>query len=206
MAELNPIKKIKSVLLHPDKFFDLAKKEKGMADAVKYYVFLSLVPTAISTLLGFAMGSLYEAVLGGGIANGTVGLFIYGFVWVAGILWRFIAAGILHAFALLLGAKKGYAETYKAVVYSNTPHQLTALMFPVLWIPSIGPIIWFLAWGIAGIYGLYLGIKGISVLQDLSMGRAAGVVALAAWNLTCPIRCIIPMTIRCCLQKRFLKK
>ncbi|MBI4018803.1 MAG: YIP1 family protein [Candidatus Aenigmarchaeota archaeon] len=177
--------KISSILLTPSKFFASAKKEKGIGDAFKYYFSISLIPAIATTLLalilGLAMSSLYQGALGEtAVAGSIINIVVFGFVWITGIVWRFIAAGMLHAFAKILGAKNYYSETYKAVVYSNTPHQITALLFPIMWIPAIGSMVWLLIWTICGFYALYLSIVGMSVLHNMSMGKAAGAVLLTA--------------------------
>jgi hypothetical protein len=68
-------------------------------------------------------------------------------------------------FVFLLGGRRGYLQTLKAITFGSTP----AMLFG--WIPFAGFL--------AGIWSLALGIFGIRELQDLTTTRAVLAVILA---------------------------
>ena len=78
--------------------------------------------------------------------------------YIATIVLTFVGVAIVHIFVLLLGGKGSYSDTYKALVYASTPSTLLG------WIPLVGIVF--------GLYSLYLSIKGISKLHNISMMRA----------------------------------
>ncbi len=77
----------------------------------------------------------------------------------------FIGAAWLHLFVYILGGRRGYFQTLKALTFGSTP----AMLFG--WIPVIGFL--------AGIWSLILGIFGIRELQDMTTVRAAIAAILA---------------------------
>jgi len=78
------------------------------------------------------------------------------------LISTFIFAGIVHLFAILFKGQGKYEDTYKSLVYGSAP----ILMFG--WIPffAIIPVL----------YSLFIEIKGITKLHNVSMGRAAAIV------------------------------
>jgi hypothetical protein len=108
----------------------------------------------------FGMGEIFLAETMG-VAIGAIVLVIVSLIMV------FIIGGWLHLFVYLLGGRKGYLETVKALIFGSTPYMLIG------WIPLVGIII-------GGIWSLILSILGIRELHQISTGRAAGAVILAA--------------------------
>jgi hypothetical protein len=74
------------------------------------------------------------------------------------LILSFSFAGVIHLSVKLLKGKGDYSDTYKALIYSETPPYLFG------WLPYVGLIF--------GLYGFYLFLKGISKLHEVSMGRA----------------------------------
>ncbi|HLD83544.1 MAG TPA: YIP1 family protein [archaeon] len=149
------IEKIKSVLMTPDKFFASVKKEQGYAEPVKYTALLSLAAFAVtSAVLSLIAGSFNIT----GIVIGSV------FISVLFIILQFVSAVGTHIFVILAGGKNGYSQTFKAGVYASTPVYLLGF------VPLVSMV--------AVLYSLYLNIKGLSVLQNMSMGRAAAVILI----------------------------
>ncbi len=113
---------------------------------------------AVSGLLGRA-GLPLPAFTGAGVVFVALALIIVQFILV------FIGAAWLHLFVYLLGGRKGYVQTLKAVTFGSTP----SLLFG--WIPFIGLL--------AGIWTLVLEILGVRELQEITTARAVPAVILA---------------------------
>ena len=169
--EMGLTEKIGNVLQSPTKFFQSVKSEVSVGNAFKYYAVIALIPTAILIIIALVLSSLlslFTAFIPGsqffGFFLGGLAAAFFIAMYIAGLVLTFVGAAILHAFAYLFGARKGYENTYKAMIYGSTPAVLLG------WIPFIGIIF--------GIWSLYLDIKGLSILHEISMGRAAGAVLL----------------------------
>jgi hypothetical protein len=164
---------IKGFLLSPVETFRNVR-DTGPEDSLMYYlvllvinavltaiVMLAMVNTirmAVSGLLGQA-GLPLPAITGAGVAFVALVLIIVQFVLV------FIGAAWLHLYVYLLGGRKGYVQTLKAVTFGSTP----SLLFG--WIPFIGLL--------AGIWTIVLEILGVRELQEMTTAQAALAVILA---------------------------
>ncbi|SRR3989338_6735876 len=150
------VRKAKSVITEPDRFFASVKKEKGLAEPAKFYAVVSGVPLlvlAALTVAGFSIMPMMGLVMGGTMVTGLA------FVWLLQIVGLFFSAGITHIAVKLLGGKNSYADTYKAIAYGSTPAALLGI------IPYVGIV--------ASVYSLYIDIKGVSALQKMSAARSA---------------------------------
>ena len=180
---LNFCRKFVSVLRTPAAFFARAKKEQGVLPAFTYDAILSLIPTAIIALAFLftpatpdietsAMLPLFSAV---------IIVFVVTSVYVLSLASGFVSAGILHLFALLLGARNSYAATYKAMIYSSTPGvfaSLFLLALPTFQQNAAGAAAMTGGMFVFGIWSFYLQVKGLSVLHNMSMKRAAAVILI----------------------------
>jgi len=147
--------KLKLVIGNPSRFFDKVRKE-DMWPAFSYYAVLLLIPTIIIMILlsaasYSALGFFHTLGVAAGIAAGAV-------FYTVALAFGFISSAITHLFVYLMGGRKGYTNTYKSVVYGNTPVVLFC------WLPLLNMI--------SGIWSYYLTIKGISKLHGMSMQRA----------------------------------
>ena len=158
------VEKIRKILLHPSEFFDDVKSE-GIGGAFKYLAVLGLAYILVVLALYFLVPSIspfgalqaYMDYIGMSLTATTGIALALGF-YVLILVIPFIGVGVLHLFVKLFGGHGSYADTYNAVVYGNTPTYLLG------WIPYVGAL--------ATLYSLYLEIKGISKLHDISMLRA----------------------------------
>lgn len=157
------IERIKSVLASPDEFFASVEKEQGFGAPVKYLAVTSLV-----NLIGYiivmsltAGTAPFTPMLQ--IFAGSLPILAYIFTWILSVTAPFIYAALFHVSAYLFGGRNGYTQTYKAFVYGSTASNLIG------WIPYAGIL--------GTLYSVYLTVKGVSVLQDMSMGRAAAGIA-----------------------------
>src|SRR5659263_140288 len=155
--------KVKGFILEPSKTFD-ATKEDTLEDALKYYVCITAIFSAISavlfafasTLFGSMMGGFETMMVAGAGITGAISIFVM--LLILMVIWAFISGAIVHIFVYLLGGRKGIAKTIIALMYGDTPYLLFG------WIPFIGLI--------AIIWALVLNVLGIRQFQELTTGRA----------------------------------
>jgi len=149
-------KKVREIMLSPSRFFRKIKREKGITNAFKYLVILSVVPAIAITFSAFAIPteSLFSRL-------GVVALILLYFL---SLLGQFISSMIVHAFVYLLKGRGNYGDTFKVIVYGSTPSLLLS------WIPFLGFIF--------GLYSLYLTVKGISIVHSVSILRALAIILL----------------------------
>lgn len=149
--------KIKNVILNPSEFFEEVKEEKEIKKPFLYFATITIVPVIVMFIGLFLNIKVLSREVPIPFSSYTIPLITY----VGAIITTFIFAGIIHIFAILLKGSGDYTSTYKSVVYGATPGTLLG------WIPFIGVI--------PNIYGIYLQIKGLSSLHDVSMLRAFAV-------------------------------
>ena len=161
------LEKIKKVLTKPAEFFTEVKSEVGIGNAFKYLAIISLVYVVLMMIFMFifslVLGASYRSLIGYGLFPFSLfaGIFVFALpiaIYLISLLGSFVGAGVIHLFAKMFGGKGDYSATYKASVYSSTP----SLLFG--WIPYLNILV--------GIYSLYLYLKGLSILHEISMGRA----------------------------------
>lgn len=170
------IETAKGFLMQPIQAFQKARGTE-LGDAIKYFIILLIINAILTVIVDLIMGSAILSAI-----NQTMGQFGMGEIFLAetigvaigaivlvivSLIMVFIIGGWLHLFVYLLGGRKGYLETVKALIFGSTPYMLIG------WIPLIGIII-------GGIWSLILSILGIRELHQISTGRAAGAVILAA--------------------------
>jgi hypothetical protein len=164
------IEKAKAVLLRPSYFFRAVKNEVGIIEAFKYNLILSIFYMVMSFISSFLLSYLFYSIFSGmgyypsqsimpmyGIYS-IFTLLIYGFLFFGLIIGPFIVAAIMHVLTIIFGGRGNFSSTYKVTIYSDT----AVLVFG--WFPYIGPLSY--------LYSLYLYIKGLSILHNISMGRA----------------------------------
>lgn len=170
------VEKAKGLLLNPVETFQKSRAD-ALEPSVKYFAvivlihaILSLVVALILTATGsYAIFEVMVKELGLAVMPlmGIVGAVIFVIiVEFLGIFFAFILGGWLHIWVYLLGGKKGYVQTVKALMLGSTPSMLIG------WIPFIGAII-------GGIWGLILAIIGVRELQEISVGRAIAAIVIA---------------------------
>ena len=164
---------MKGFLLTPVETFRTVR-DTDLGDSLKYYLILLAINAVLSAIVSLAMTSAARttitsiftqagiplpAVTGAGVIGIALMMIIVQFVLV------FIGAAWLHLFVYLLGGRKGYLQTLKAITFGSTP----AMLFG--WIPFAGLL--------AGIWSLVLGVFGIRELHDLTTIKAVLAVILA---------------------------
>ena len=164
---------MKGFLLSPVETFRKVR-DTDLGDSLRYYLLLLAINAVLSAIVNLAIaGSVWmvfsdlfkqaglavPAVAGTGVIIIALVMIIVQFVLV------FIGAAWLHLFVYLLGGRRGYLPTLKAITFGSTP----AMLFG--WIPFAGLL--------AAIWSLVLGFFGIRELQDLTTIKAALAVILA---------------------------
>jgi len=147
------VEKAKAVLMTPTQFFGGVGAEQGYSEALKYYAIFALI--ALVATIGMA-------AIGGAFGIETLGMAVLSYV--IGIVSTFLSAGFTHVLAKVIAGAKGFDKTYRLYVYAMTPVLLIG------WIPIVSFI--------AILYSVYLTIKGLSIVHNMSTRRAAVVVIL----------------------------
>lgn len=171
MAEIGFGEKIKGFLVSPVSTFQKVKDE-DIGEMLKYYIVLVVIFSILWAIIIAAFATVATmfmpiripflgAAVGGFAAAVTFIMMLIGL-----IVGLFIAAAIVHIFVYLLGGRKGYTQTVKALGYGMTPSLLLG------WIPFIGIIF--------AIWALIVEILGVRELQEMSTGRAVLAVILPA--------------------------
>jgi len=176
VVRMDIIETAKGFLMQPVQAFQKARRIE-LGDAIKYFIILLIINAILTVIVDLIMGSAILSAINqamGQFGMGeiflaeTIGVAIGAIVLViVSLIMVFIIGGWLHLFVYLLGGRKGYLETVKALIFGSTPYMLIG------WIPLVGIII-------GGIWSLILSILGIRELHQISTGRAAGAVILAA--------------------------
>ena len=155
--------KVKGFIMEPSKTFD-ATKEDTLEDALKYYVGITAIFSAISAVLFAFASTLFGSMMGGfemmmGASAGIAGaISIFVMLLILMVIWAFIGGAIIHIFVYIVGGRKGIVKTIIALMYADTPYLLFG------WIPIIGLIV--------AIWSLVLSVLGIRQFQELTTGRA----------------------------------
>jgi hypothetical protein len=169
------IELVKGFLLSPAETFRKVRPA-DLGDTLKYYLVLVVIFTILSVIISLVAISTAWAVIAAlfpalGLTAPAVaglGLILVAIVLIfVHLLMLFIGAGWVHLWVWLLGGRKGYMMTLKALSYGDTPY------FLIGWIPFIGIII-------GAIWSFILWIIGVRELHEISTGKAAAAVILAA--------------------------
>jgi len=164
---------MKGFLLSPLESFRKVR-DTDWGDSIRYYLILLVINAVLSAIVSIGMASTAWTTFSAlftqaGVllpaAAGTGVIFIALLMIIVQFVLVFIGAAWLHLFVYILGGRRGYLQTLKALTFGSTP----AMLFG--WIPVIGFL--------AGIWSLILGIFGIRELQDMTTVRAAIAIILA---------------------------
>ncbi|OPX73643.1 MAG: Yip1 domain protein [Methanoregulaceae archaeon PtaU1.Bin059] len=176
---MDTLETIKGFLMQPVESF---RKVRGtsLGDAITYFLIIVIINTILTVIVDLVFASAILAMftqvmvqmgMGEVFLMEMIGMVAVAIIMViASLVLLFVFAGWLHLFVYLLGGRKGYAETVKAMIFGSTPYMLIG------WIPVIGLFV-------GGIWSLILEILGIRELHQVSTGRAAGAVVLSVFIL-----------------------
>lgn len=178
--------KVRGFIMHPTETFRKVKEEP-LSSVLKYWVVLMIIfsllyaliyPLYIATVFSSFENmeeapELHDIPIWGSIFAGEVTMalvLIIFIVIVAGsFIGLFLAGAWLHLWVRIMGGKRRYVETVKAVAYAQTPSLLLG------WIPFVGFIF--------NIWSLILEVFGVRELQEMPTDKAAIAVVVAIVSL-----------------------
>jgi len=146
-------------------------KDEDLGPLMKYFVILTLIFSILMAVIMIGLSSAMLSILpvklpfmAGTAAGGLAAVVTFITLLISLLIGLFIVAAIVHIFVYLLGGRKGYTQTVKAMGYGMTPSLLLG------WIPFLNIIV--------GIWALIVEIIGIRELQEMSTGKAVLAVIL----------------------------
>ncbi|MCD6542708.1 MAG: YIP1 family protein [Thermoplasmata archaeon] len=170
MTEIGFGERVKGFLLSPVETFQKVKDE-DLGPLMKYFVVLTLIFSILMAVIMIGLSSAMLSILpvklpfmAGTAAGGLAAVVTFITLLISLLIGLFIVAAIVHIFVYLLGGRKGYTQTVKAMGYGMTPSLLLG------WIPFLNIIV--------GIWALIVEIIGIRELQEMSTGKAVLAVIL----------------------------
>jgi hypothetical protein len=157
------IETAKGALLDTAVAFRNMRREGGLGNPLAYYLIGGLISVLGQAIwAGISPMPVYGGFGYGGA--GLIGTLLFGACAV--VLGIFIGSGIIHVMLMLLsGAKYPFETTFRTVCYA---HGSAA---PIGAIPICGGFI-------AGLWGLYAIIIGLSETQEISVGKSAAAVLI----------------------------
>ncbi len=167
------LEKTKGFLFSPSKTFG-AIKEETLNEAIKYFVILAVIYSALTAGNLLVLGpNLYGLERTPGISSGLsaniMGMILFASYLIYSIIQVFFSGVFTHILVYLMGGRKGFSQTMKAVIYCLTPQLLLG------WIPS-NLIIIVILW----LWSLIIDILGIRQLQEISTARVLLALILPA--------------------------
>jgi len=158
------ISRIRGFCFNPSRQFEAARADT-VGDAFKYFIpllaflaaILAIAVTGIVLMIGIPEMSVFAPLLGAGTFVGIIVIGIFAAMYIS--VW-------LHIWVYLLGGRKGFKQTVKAITYGTTPCLLLG------WLPGVNVII-------APIWSLLLVINGLMELHEMSPGMVIISVVLA---------------------------
>ncbi|MDD5474164.1 MAG: YIP1 family protein [Candidatus Methanoperedens sp.] len=162
---MDMVEKVKGFLLEPKKTY-VASKEDTLTDAMRYYIIIAVVFSALFAFMSSLASSLFSSMMGSkqfGMmftpgAEVEEATLLFARSLILGVMGIFLLGCILHIFVYLMGGRRGNKQTIKAVMYAATP----GLLFG--WSPFI--------YSIAALWSLVLVILGIRELHEITTARA----------------------------------
>jgi hypothetical protein len=181
--------KFRNVISHPGNFFEVIKKrEPGMGQSLKFYVLILAIHLLIGIIAMFASVSIlsvfsavpfmsYVSGMGSLLFGiGLLQMFLSFFVSLGGM---FVGAVTIHFFVYMFGGRKGFEQTYKVLAYVSLLSLLVWPLLPLVYLagfPAMYVILAVLA--SLGVWSLYIMVKGLSRLHEISGLRALAAVLI----------------------------
>jgi hypothetical protein len=182
------LKTINQVMFKPDKFYTGVQKQ-GLKEPMKFLVIFALLTQILVVYHYFHKGydSIFQRL---NIEVFSIPLtwqnflllYVGAVVWV--IFYSFIRPAVSHMFVRIFNKNALYLNTYKTILYSNTPSYLVTpfylvavgLLFSMMFFHStfllILLIISVIFWLAGDVYGIYLKLLGFRKLHKLSIWKA----------------------------------
>ncbi|MEM7815720.1 MAG: Yip1 family protein, partial [Candidatus Aenigmatarchaeota archaeon] len=187
--------KFKNSLFHPGRLFDAIKSEEGFRGSLAFFGVIYFINIVITISVLFFAANVIDNLIKSELFSQLFQLMVfismvnildplnilitYGFAFIATIL----GAGLIHIFVYIFGGRKGFHQTYKALMYSTAPSILFGV-FLMLWVFVLFSSPEYILFAISLflipiLWSLIIAIKGVSKLQEISGFRAAmGILTL----------------------------
>lgn len=170
----------RSVILSPSETLESESRDSGFGYPFKFM----LVSLAFAGVLNTAARAASAATTPGLTASAAdLGLYFVGSV-VGGPVVLALLAGLIHVFAYLLGARKGYSRTLAAISYGTAVAPVAALFTLV---SAVLPLLGILS-ALISLWALQIQARGIQHFHGISVNRATLavlmpliIVVVAAW-------------------------
>lgn len=157
------VNKVKGFLLNPVESFKQSKNDEQNV-VFTYFAAILLVHSLLSAIISIFW--IEKIPMYPGMMTGVaVPVIVFFMALACGFIFTLLFAAWLHLWVYLLGGRNGIMQTFKAIIYGNTPRFLLG------WIPFIGIIF--------ALWSLVLSVLGIRELQDMSNGKAILAVVIA---------------------------
>ncbi|MDD5187005.1 MAG: YIP1 family protein [Methanoregula sp.] len=142
-----------------------------------YFCALLMLNVILSALIETIFGIGNMQLRTGLLSGAAIPVMIITMVMVCSLILTLFLAAWIHLWVYIFGGRKGIMQTFKAILYGDTPFLLLG------WIPLIGNLF--------ALWSLVLGILGICELQELSIGKAILAVAAAIITILIPLALLI---------------
>ena len=168
--------KVKGFLLNPGETFRQTRDDDPCFPFT-YFCALLLLNVILSALIEVIFGIGNMQLRTGLLSGPAVPVMVITMIMVCTFILTLLLAAWIHLWVYIFGGRKEIMQTFKAILYGDTPYLLLG------WIPLIGNIF--------ALWSLVLGILGIRELQEISTGKAVLAVGLAIITLLIPLFLII---------------
>jgi hypothetical protein len=191
------LKKLKMTVFQPAELFNQVKDERDFRCAFRFHVLLVVIELILVNIILYSLSQIASSseffsplgivsILSSPALYSTAVIVIF-FDMITQPFSMFLGAGSMHIVAVIFGAKRGYINTYKTMVYSYTP---MAILYPFALLSVLNPFYIIPIYALICVWTIMLGVKGFTRLQEVSTRRAAGissvpfiVLGLVIWNV-----------------------
>jgi hypothetical protein len=168
--------KVKGFLMNPGETFRQTRDDDPYV-LLTYFCALLMLNVILSALIETIFGIGNMQLRTGLLSGAAIPVMIITMVMVCSLILTLFLAAWIHLWVYIFGGRKGIMQTFKAILYGDTPFLLLG------WIPLIGNLF--------ALWSLVLGILGICELQELSIGKAILAVAAAIITILIPLALLI---------------
>ncbi|MGA2105021.1 MAG: YIP1 family protein [Methanoregula sp.] len=155
--------KASEFLIQPLEAFKKSREDETQS-VTRYYITFLLVNAVLTDLVSLMGLGILGLIRRTSFLHHP--LIIFFLILLGGILGAPLLSVWLHLWVYIVGGRKGFSHTFKAVMYGSTP----VLLFS--WIPFIGIIFYF--------WSMVLTIFGVHELQEIDGDQAAFAVIVAS--------------------------
>jgi len=189
--------KLRNALFHPGRLFEGVKNEKGITKPLGFFGILSFIDFIITLLVLLFAPYLFQSLAQNPFLQQVlqyipltsllsmldpINLVVNYIVIFALTL---LGAAAVHLFVFMLRGSKGFHQTYKALMYATAPLIFLSLIFPIFLLTVIVSLDYSLLAIISmglfvavGLWSIYIAIKGLSKLHEISVLKAVAALVI----------------------------